>query len=213
LDTITRKLTSKTFSGTINHQPGSVIEGEPCLCYGFLAAAPGHPFLAKAIETVANQVHNRFTEVDIDETFCPSQELYVLHAARDLFTAGPCLLGTTINRFLGRDPQTSFRDGEIDGKALGIPGRTVILLSHPNDMGATRFRDVKRNMIFAATPYLLECYERQGKEQKKAKKRYSQITLDHQIYGVEGVYVDRNISNEVIRFELVSAFKNDKMYF
>jgi hypothetical protein len=151
---------------------------------------------------VVNQVRNRFTEVDIDATFCPNQELHVLHTSRDLFTAGPCLLGTTVNRVLGRDPQAHFKDGEIDGKALGIPGRTVILLSWRNDMGATRFRDVKRNMIFAATDLN---GMRDWKEHKKTKKHYSKITLDHQIYGVEGLYVDRNISNEVIRFEFVSA--------
>jgi hypothetical protein len=46
-----------------------------CLWNGFLAAAPGHPYLAKAIETVVNQVRNRFTSVDVDAQFCPNKKI------------------------------------------------------------------------------------------------------------------------------------------
>jgi hypothetical protein len=85
-----------------------------CLWNGFIAAAPGHPVLAKAIETIVNQVRNRFTSVDVDATFCPNPELSVLHAYDTLFTAGPCLLGSTVNRVFGRHGQTSFEAGEIN---------------------------------------------------------------------------------------------------
>jgi len=85
-----------------------------CLWNGLIAAAPGHPVLAKAIETVVNQVRNRFTSVDVDATFCPNPELSVLHAYDTLFTAGPCLLGSTLNRVLGRHGQQSFVPGELN---------------------------------------------------------------------------------------------------
>lgn len=122
-----------------------------CLWNGFIAAAPGHPFLAKAIETVVNNIRNRFTSVDTDNMFCPDPELSVLHAFDTLFTAGPCILGAMVNKVLGRNGQTSFVPGEInpfevterqalekgtefiiglDGDVKPnkkIPGRTIIL--------------------------------------------------------------------------------------
>jgi hypothetical protein len=159
-----------------------------CLWNGLIAAAPGHPFLAKAIETIVNQVRNRFTCVDMDETFCEyhedrskikQPELSVLHAYDTLFTAGPCLLGSSINRVLGRPGQTSFHPGEIkdswdsnyhnkikEGTSFVIglagddadyniearvPGRTIILHQNKWDMGAHRFTFVEENLVIAAT--------------------------------------------------------------
>jgi hypothetical protein len=152
-----------------------------CLWNGFIASAPSHPFLVKAIETVVNQVRNRFTSVDIDATFCPNPELSVLHAYDTLFTAGPCLLGSSLNRVLGRNAQTSHFPGELhnlwSGKQralsehgtsfvdLGIngdesnamnihhriPGRTIILLQRKWDMGAHRFQNLDLNLVVAAT--------------------------------------------------------------
>ena len=114
-----------------------------------IAAAPGHPFLAKVIETVVNNVRNRFTSVDVDNMFCPDPELSILHAFDTLFTAGPCILGSMVNKVLGRHGQTPFKAGELDpweasrradaekgsefvigvddAPMLRIPGRTVIL--------------------------------------------------------------------------------------
>jgi hypothetical protein len=160
-----------------------------CLWNGLIAAAPGHPYLAKAIETIVNHVRNRFTSVDNDETFCEyhddrdkikSPELSVLHAYDTLFTAGPCLLGSSINRVLGRPGQTSFHSGEIKDlwdekqqakvmqgtsfvigipegangahyKQARVPGRTVILHQNKWDMGAHRFTFVEENLVIAAT--------------------------------------------------------------
>jgi hypothetical protein len=95
-------------------EPGKPANRQMCLWNGLIASAPAHPFLAKAIETVVNQVRNRFTSVDVDATFCPHPELSVLHAYDTLFTAGPCLLGASINRVLGRNGQTSHVPGEVD---------------------------------------------------------------------------------------------------
>jgi hypothetical protein len=147
-----------------------------CVWNGFIAAAPSHPFLAKAVETIVNQVRNRFTSVDIDATFCPDPELSVLHAYDTLFTAGPCMLGSSINRVLGRNAQTSHVSGEITGIWKGpqrditrqgthfvrttngaaylehrIPGRTVILHQNKWDMGAHRFTFLEQNLVVAAT--------------------------------------------------------------
>ena len=43
-----------------------------CLWNGLLATAPGHPYLARAMEQVTNGVRNRFTLVDVDNSMCPA---------------------------------------------------------------------------------------------------------------------------------------------
>jgi Glycosyltransferase sugar-binding region containing DXD motif len=88
-------------------------EPEGCVWQGFIAAAPGHPFLSHAIQTVVNQVRNKFTSIDIDATFCPKPNYKVLHTFDVLFTAGPCLLGSSINRILGRHGQHKFQPGDM----------------------------------------------------------------------------------------------------
>jgi Glycosyltransferase sugar-binding region containing DXD motif len=94
-------------------EPGRPVQKQMCVWNGFIASTPSHPFLIKAIETIVNQVRNRYTSVDIDATFCPNPELSLLHAYDTLFTAGPCMLGASINRVLGRNPQTSHVPGEL----------------------------------------------------------------------------------------------------
>lgn len=132
-----------------HRQPGTPVNRRMCLWNGLIAAAPGHPFLAKVIETVVNNVRNRFTSVDVDNMFCPDPELSILHAFDTLFTAGPCILGSMVNKVLGRHGQTPFEAGELDpweasrhsnteegsdfvigvddSPMLRIPGRTIIL--------------------------------------------------------------------------------------
>lgn len=144
-----------------------------CLWNGFIASAPGHPILAKAIETVTNQVRNRMTSVDMDATFCDAPELSMSHAYDTLFTAGPCLLGASLNRVLGRHPQaphvagefdpwtpeqkprtlegTKFVFGAEDEPDQRLPGRTIVLSQNKWDMGAHRFTFVEQNLVLAAT--------------------------------------------------------------
>lgn len=125
---------------------------------------------------MVNQVRNRFTSVDVDVTFCPDPELSVLHAYDTLFTAGPCLLGASLNRVMGRNGQQSHVPGEvqnlwtspqrersIEGTSFvvgitqeehmhhRIPGRTVILHQNKWDMGAHRFTFLEQNLVVAAT--------------------------------------------------------------
>ena len=66
-------------------EPGTPVDRRMCLWNGFIAAAPGHPFLARVIETVVNNVRNRFTSVDVDNLFCPDPELSILHAFDTFF--------------------------------------------------------------------------------------------------------------------------------
>jgi hypothetical protein len=119
-----------------------------CLWNGLIASIPAHPFLAQAIETIVNQVRNRFTSIDIDATYCPNPELSILHAYDTLFTAGPCLLGAALNRVLERPWQQSHVPGSVYHTSLG---RTVILHQNKWDMGAHRFTNVEQNLVVAAT--------------------------------------------------------------
>ena len=127
-----------------------------CLWNGFIASAPGHPFMAKVIESAVNNARNRFTIVDIDAMFCPKPQLSIMREVDTLFTTGPCLLGATINKVIGRHGQASFDAGEIDllelrneklsrNKQKGgvavqdepnqkIPGRTIILQQGKRDV-------------------------------------------------------------------------------
>lgn len=179
-------------------EPGKKIQKRMCLWNGFIAAAPGHPFLAKVVESVVNNIRRRYTSIDMARDHCPltgsskeeMPEMSIIHSFSPLFVAGkqrgeirdiagnsrvslvqrvcrvgcssdalvplgPCMLGGTINKVLGRDGQTQFESGELHFEPAGqtkdgaktalvhdeqsfsigldeephkrIPGRTIIL--------------------------------------------------------------------------------------
>lgn len=135
---------------------------DACVWQGLIAAAPGHAFLAQAIETVVNQVRNRYTSIDLDASFCEPEprlaeriNFKVLHMFDVLFTAGPCLLGASMNRVLGRHGQNVWEPGDVQevptSKEHYVPGRTVILKQNKWDMAGHRFTIVDENLIVAAT--------------------------------------------------------------
>jgi hypothetical protein len=174
-----------------------------CLWNGLIAAAPGHPFLALAIQTVVNQVRNRFTSVDVDATFCPNPELSVLHAFDTLFTAGPCLLGASLNRVLGRHGQTQFEAGEIQ-TSVAVPGRTIILHQNKWDMGAHRFSNLAQNLVVAATD-LPDSNDRNKvtTEGGGKKEHYSTTHAKTGIYGLQHLYTDSRRANEDVVIRIV----------
>jgi hypothetical protein len=200
-------------------EPGTPIHRRMCLWNGLIASAPGHPFLAKVIETVVNNVRNRFTSVDTDHLFCPDPELSILHAFDTLFTAGPCILGAMVNKVLGRNGQTPFEAGELDlwesskQKALAkgtefiigvddkpskkIPGRTIILHQNKWDMGSHRFSNLEKNQIVAATD-LPDSDDRAN--QAKPPEHYSKTHVKTGIYGLDRLYTDNVRANEELRF-------------
>jgi hypothetical protein len=186
-----------------------------CLWNGFMAAAPGHPYLAQAIETVVNQVRNRFTSVDIDANFCPSNstkfifDTSVLHSNDDLFTSGPCLLGASLNRVLRRDLQTQFDPGdvqmparEVDGSNetfAHIPGRTVILQQSKKEMGAHRFIHRDLDLIVAGTDF-----PKSEDDPATIKKRhYRYIRSGSVLFGLNNVYRDQEKANEDILIKVI----------
>ena len=68
------------FMVPLDEDPGKKNNNTMCLWNGLLAAAPGHPFLAAVIETVVNNVRNKFTAVDVMQSLCPDVDLYVTHS-------------------------------------------------------------------------------------------------------------------------------------
>ena len=181
-----------------------------CLWNGFIAAAPGHPFLAKAIETVINQVRNRFTSVDVDATFCPNPELSILHAFDTLFSAGPCLLGASVNRVLGLRAQNQFKAGEIQPaeNVPTIPGRTIILNQNKWDMGAHRFTLVEQNLVVAATD-LEESNDRDNV--KESGEHYSKAHAKKGIYGLQNLYQDNRRADEDIQIRVDYSRHDSKL--
>jgi len=191
-------------------EPGSTTGHRMCLWNGLIAAAPGHPYLAKVIETVVNNIRNRFTSVDIDDTLCPNPDLSVSHSFDILFTTGPCSFGASVNRVLGRHPQSQFEAGEIDhfkhissapqnkNFLSNIPGRSIILNQNKWDMGAHRFTWLEENIVVAATD--MPDYDDRDYE-KKENVHYSTAHAKHGVYGLDKLYKDRTIANEDIRIE------------
>ncbi|VEU34894.1 unnamed protein product [Pseudo-nitzschia multistriata] len=200
-------------------EPGTPVNRRMCLWNGFIAAAPGHPFLAKTIETVVNNIRNRFTGVDTDAMFCPNPEMSMLHSFDTLFTAGPCILGAMVNKVLGRHGQTSFEAGEIDlwerskqdalqngtkfvigvddKPSKKIPGRTIILSQNKWDMGSHRFTFIEKNLVVAATD-LPGADDRANQE--TTKEHYSKTHVKAGIYGLDRLYTDNVRANENLRF-------------
>lgn len=195
-----------------------------------MAVAPGHPILAKVIETVVNQVRNRYTSVDVDSMFCPDPELSILHAFDTLWTSGPCSLGSTLNRVLGRHGQEPLKPGEIDpwkdhtqrqkaadgtsfvdlgdgdqDPSYRIPGRIVLLNQNKWDMGAHRFTLLEKNLVIAATDLpdsndREKLKEEDNENESKSHEHYSKTHASVGVYGVEHLYTDKERARQNIRF-------------
>lgn len=185
---------------TPHDMPGHGPDRVMCLWNGLIAAAPGHPFIAKAVETVVNNVRNRFTSVDYDNMFCPNPELSIMHSFDTLFTAGPCIMGGSVNMALGRHGQTSFVPGEIDlsqvPNSKKIPGKAIILKQNKEDMGSHRFTNVENNLVVASTD-MPGADDREVQE--NAPVHYSKAHVKTGVYGLTGVYKDLNIANSELR--------------
>mmetsp|Transcript_4318 Transcript_4318/g.6511 ORF Transcript_4318/g.6511 Transcript_4318/m.6511 type:complete len:250 (-) Transcript_4318:522-1271(-) len=199
-----------TFACT-HHQPGINVGHRSCLWNGLLAVAPGHPFLAKTIEIVVNNIRNRFTSVDYDDMLCPNPVLIVSHNVDMLFTCGPCILGAGMNDVLKRHMQHQFEIGEVDIWAnersethsdrivvepddprLAIPGRSIILHQNKKDMGAHRFTWADRNIVVAATD--MPDYD----DRPPTKEHYSKTHEKEGIYGLQKLYRNNKRANEKI---------------
>mmetsp|Transcript_27614 Transcript_27614/g.55730 ORF Transcript_27614/g.55730 Transcript_27614/m.55730 type:complete len:120 (-) Transcript_27614:351-710(-) len=104
---------------------------------------------------------------------------------------------------MGRDVQTSFVEGDLEmpggGRPEGVPGRTIILQQNKWDMGAHRFTWVENNLVVAATdmPDYDDRQELEGSD-KEQTAHYSKTQTRTDLYGLDKLYVDRNIAHERI---------------
>lgn len=181
--------------------PGRDSENGSCVWNGLVAASPGHPFIARAIELVVNQIRNRMTSVDLDNMLCPDVVLQHSHFWDLLFVTGPCALGGAINSVLGRRLQHHIAPGELDilnstGRMDGIilPGRTIIFDQNKEDMGSHRFTWLEKNVVVATTD--MPDYDDRGND----KVHYSDKGGEKQImFGLRNVYADLVPVREKIR--------------
>lgn len=182
-------------------QPGRSEGSGSCVWNGFLAAAPGHPFIAKVIELAVNAIRNRYTTVDIDDILCPNPNLDHSHHWDLLYITGPCILGAAINSVIGNHLQEEITTGEIDiwkhsmsrNTKASIPGRSVILGQNKEDMNAHLFTWIERNIIVASTD--MPDYE----DHKKSLKHYSDAKKRNSIFGLKDIYKDLIPANEMIQ--------------
>lgn len=193
-------------------QPGRYGGHGMCLWNGFMAAAPGHPYLLGIIERAVNNIRNRFNAIDINGLLCPEPDLFQRHGCYTLHITGPCILGAAINTVLGRHMQTQFDSGDVDvwgeeendGEGIDIrghiPGRTVILEQIKNDMGAHRFTWSEKNILVAATDMF--------DSKRNAKRTHYHKTCDQgHIYGLKKVYANSWLKDEDIRMVLEGTEK------
>lgn len=199
------------FMVPVDSEPGSKPGNRMCLWNGMLAAAPAHPYLARVVDRVVHNIRNRFTVVDYDYMMCQKKpELSVPHAYSTLFTAGPCILGMTVNEVMGRPLQQTFEYGDLVTD-VEVPGRTVMLRADKWDMGAHRFTWVDNNFVVAATD-MPDYDDRKGlKGEDKEQTVHYSSTLDRtNLYGYTKVYVDREISHDRVVFQVQSQEKQQQ---
>eukprot|EP00541_Cyclophora_tenuis_P012194 CAMPEP_0116547014 /NCGR_PEP_ID=MMETSP0397-20121206/3547_1 /TAXON_ID=216820 /ORGANISM="Cyclophora tenuis, Strain ECT3854" /LENGTH=201 /DNA_ID=CAMNT_0004071509 /DNA_START=100 /DNA_END=705 /DNA_ORIENTATION=+ len=133
-----------------------------CLWNGFVGAAPGHPFLARAVERVTTLILNRADVFDMEREMCQSVGQAVgawkVRQWPTLLLTGPCALGVAVNDGLGKNDRLSrFDYGWL--RTLGVESSGIssdeqdalILKADSNDLGARRFTDIQRNLLVAST--------------------------------------------------------------
>lgn len=194
----------------LDSTPGRNSNHTMCLWNGLLISQPGHPILAKVIETVVNNIRNRFTSLDVANTLCPNVDLTVAQKWSVLFTSGPCILGATVNKMLNRHPQTSFKSGDLNlmskyvvSSSNSTIGRAIIIQGNKHDMGAFRFTHTEKNLVVATTD--MPNFDDRPLSGKKniPENHYSNVNKKGQVYGTKGLYKNKIVSHENIRINIV----------
>ncbi|GAX18267.1 hypothetical protein FisN_20Lh029 [Fistulifera solaris] len=198
--------------------PGTESGHRCCLWNGFLAVAPAHPFIAQAIQNVVNHVRNRYTSVDYDDMLCPDPDFSISHTWDTLLTAGPCVLGVSVNDVLRLHRKTGFEPGDIapisnsdmgqsdgtnkahlsspDDARLLIPGRSIILRQDRELNHWHRFVWDEMKMVAISTD--LPEYD----DRPKSLVHYSETHQKVEVYGLQGVYRNSLRSNEEITISI-----------
>lgn len=180
-------------------EPGRQNGMGSCMWNGLMASSPGHPFIAKAVELIVNQIRNRFTAVDIDNMLCPNVALDHSHAWDLLFVTGPCIIGAAINAVLGNHMQAHIVPGTLNTSTadVDIPGRSIILSQNKADMGWHRFTYLEKNVIVAGT----DCpdYDDRGNQNHYSDKPPH---IKMALFGTKALYKDFNAKGEDIKIQV-----------
>jgi hypothetical protein len=145
-------------------------------------------------------IRNRFTSVDVYDMLCPTPIFNVCDGFVLLYYTGPCMLGMSLNAFLGRDLQAHIATGEVDlwevekkkaaatdsefyisptdSRLLAV-GKIVVLDNLLDDLGAHRFVWKERNMLVCATDMP------DSDDRPKNVQHYSKSRMYHGVYGVK----------------------------
>lgn len=176
-------------------------QASSCLWSGFFASAPGHPFLAKLIEMIVNNIRNRFTSIDYDAMFCPFPPAFELSwTYPNHLTTGSCIFGAAVNSVLGRSLSSPFEAGDLQCYNLNncssiIPGRSVIFQPEFTEKKTLRFMNVQENLIIGTSV-------RSEVETWPESMLYTSAptgnSLKNSVYGRNGIYVDDVCANEDI---------------
>lgn len=196
-----------------------------CLWNGMMGAAPGHPFMAQAAEMLLNNIMNRVDYYDMEREMCKTLgsrgEVWKMRALTILSLSGPCLLGSAVNKALGRSNHLSKYDPGwlIPGvsnamRAVGVDealGDSLLLIASRADMGALRFSDVDRNLMVASTgmtelskdPIITMEELAQVQEAEQASHvHYSNFEHVNDVFGAEGIYIDSLVTNENVKLNV-----------
>ena len=116
-------------------------DGQYCLWNGFIGAAPGHPFIIRAVERLVNLILNRADVLDLEKEVAEKSgadtHTWKIRAVQELLLSGPCALGIAVNEVLHEDPVSRFdvgwldytsRDNLFDHKDLG--DMLILMVSH-----------------------------------------------------------------------------------
>jgi hypothetical protein len=88
-----------------------------CLWNGLMGAAPGHPFLVRAVERLVNLILDRADIYDIEKDLISrslsyrSMKLWKARAEPLLMLSGPCGLGVSVNDVLGGGALAKYNPG------------------------------------------------------------------------------------------------------
>lgn len=127
---------------------GTTLYNLPALSNSFIAAAPGHPYLAAALEKVVNTARNKLTAADMEAEYCPNPKLNDLHRGHTIVFLVTYILGQVVNDVIGRDSLTPLTS---TGYLMDDENKAPVIVE---GYGKTLFYKIKVYEIYLWRAYL-----------------------------------------------------------
>jgi len=190
-----------------------------CAWNGLMGASPGHPIVLQGLQDLVNRALHRQDYLDIENDLCrahygPNLEVWKLRCSPMLLLTGPCALGMSLNRALGKPPLKSLDIGWQHHKGTKHDGGydwgdVLLLLLDRYDMGELRFTDVERNIILASTNQD-RISTRPLSEQRNDSTTTSNVALHYSNFESDIVgmraYIDGFAYNERVLLEIEHSY-------